>query len=110
MDLSTFKFPEISQIDMAFSTLDADKDLLEEANSRNLEKGREKFSELFYNGGKIELQKDVKGTWKEKAFLYARALMGSWEPKHEHKEAICAMIFEETLILDKSFLKKLFNK
>lgn len=29
----------------------------------------EKFSELFYSGGKIELKKDVKGTWKENAYM-----------------------------------------
>lgn len=56
-----------------------------EAEKRNPKKGMEKFSELFYKGGKFEFKDDVKGTWKENAFMYAHALMGSWEPKHEHK-------------------------
>jgi len=38
-------------------------------------------------------------SWKQNAFLYARSLMGSFVPKHEHKELVCAMIFEECLIL-----------
>lgn len=84
---------------MVFSTFNTDKTLLAEAEKRTLTKGREKFNELFFSGGKIEFQKDVKGTWKENAFLYAKSLMGSFAPKHEHKEAVCAMIFEECLVL-----------
>lgn len=85
---------------MAFPTYDVPKELVEEAEKRNLEKGRRKFAQLFFSGGNIELKDDVKGTWKESAFIYARALMGSFAPKHEHKEAVCAMIFEECLVLD----------
>tara|TARA_R100000655_G_scaffold55123_1_gene93170 strand:+ start:377 stop:676 length:300 start_codon:yes stop_codon:yes gene_type:complete len=99
MDLSKYNFPEVTQADMAFPTFNIPKELLKEAESRELTKGRKKFAELFYSGGKIEFKKDVEGTWKENAFLWCRAMMGSWSPKHEHKEAVCAMIFEECLIL-----------
>ena len=99
MDLSTYKFPEVSKVDLAFSTFNTIPELLEEANKRNLAKGRKKFNELFFNGGKVEFQKDFEGSWKENAFLYARSLMGSFSPKHEDKEAVCAMIFEECLVL-----------
>ena len=100
MELSEYKFPEVSQADIAFPTFDTVPELLKEAESRNISKGRKKFNQLFFSGGKIDLQDDVKGTWKEGAFLYARALMGSFAPKHEDKEAVCAMIFEETLVID----------
>jgi hypothetical protein len=99
MKLSEYKFPEITAVDLAFPTFNTIPELLEEAKSRNISKGRSKFSELFYSGGEIKFQKDFKDSWKEKAFIYAKALMGSWNPKHEEKEAVCAMIFEETLIL-----------
>lgn len=99
MDLSTYQFPEVTGADLAFPSFYAPKELIEEAEKRNPVKGKKKFSELFYSGGKIELQPDVKGTWKEKAFLYARALMASWLPKHEHKELVVGMIFEEVLVL-----------
>jgi hypothetical protein len=99
MDLSTYKFPEITEVDLVFSTLDTIKELLEEAEKRNPKKGIKKFRELFYSGGKIELKKDVKGTWKQDAYIYARALMRSWSPKHEHKELVVGMIFEECLVL-----------
>ena len=99
MDLSTYKFPEVKEVDLAFPTFDTIEELLEEAKKRNPRKGMEKFSELFYSGGKVELKKDVKGTWKENAYMYALALMGSWSPKHEHKELVVGMIFEECLVL-----------
>jgi len=99
MKLSEFKFPDVSKIDLAFSTFDTIPELLEEAKKRNPVKGMDKFSELFYSGGKIELKSDVEGTWKEKAFIYAKALMRSWAPKHEHKELVVGMIFEECLKL-----------
>lgn len=99
MNLSNYKFPEVTGIDMAFSTLNTTEELVQEAEERNLTKGRAKFQEIFYSGGEVELQKDVKGTWKEHAYLYAKCLMSSWSPKHEHKEAVCAMIFEECLVL-----------
>lgn len=99
MDLSTYKFPEVTNVDLAFPALNTTEELVEEAKRRNPEKGMQKFSELFYSGGKIELKKDVEGTWKARAYMYARALMGSRSPKHEHKELVVGMIFEECLVL-----------
>ena len=61
--------------------------------------GRDKFSELFFKGGKLDIKDNVEGTWREKAVLFARALMGSFTPSHEDKEAVCALIFEECLNL-----------
>ena len=99
MNLSEYKFPDVTKVDLAFSSFSVPKDLLEEAQKRNPEKGIEKFNELFYTGGKITLQDDVVGTWKEKAFAWCKAMMRSFEPKHEHKEIVAAMIFEECLVL-----------
>ena len=93
LDLSTFNWPEVTELDTI-------PELLEEARRRrDLKKGEEKFNELFFNGGSTKFQKDVKGTWKEKAWLYCMALMRSFEPKHEDKTSVCAMIMEEVLIL-----------
>lgn len=99
MDLSTYKFPEVTYADLAYPTFNVTKELVEEAEKRNPKKGMKKFNELFFSGGYIELQSDVRGTWKENAYLYARALMGSFAPKHEHKELVVGLIFEEVLVL-----------
>lgn len=52
------------------------------------------FNDWFYRGLKsIELTpKD--GIDRDKAVRHIRTIMGSFEPKHEHKEAACAYLFE----------------
>jgi hypothetical protein len=99
MDLSTYKFPEVTKVNLAFSTFDTTEELVAEAKKRNPVKGMNKFSQIFYHGGTFDFKDGVKDTWKENAFMYARALIGSWAPKHEHKELVVGMIFEECLIL-----------
>lgn len=99
MNLSDFNFPKVTRADIAFSSFNTIPELLDEAKKRESIKGKRKFSELFFKGGELDLQDDVIGTWKEKALLYAKALMTSFAPKHQDKEAVCAMIFEETLKL-----------
>lgn len=99
MDLSKYNFPKVTCADRAFPTFDVPKDLLMEAEKREITKGRKKFAELFYSGGNMQFKKDVEGTWKENAFNWCRAMMGSYAPKHEHKETVCAMIFEECLVM-----------
>ena len=59
MDLSTYKFPEVTKVDLAFPTFNAPKELVAEAEKRNPQKGMKKFSELFYNGGKFEFKDSV---------------------------------------------------
>lgn len=95
MDLSTYNFAKIEE----YSFMSIPEELLIEAKSRKLNKGVEKFNDLFFNGGKYNYSKDVIGTWKEDAINWAFKLMRSWLPKHEHKEIVCAMIFEECLEL-----------
>ena len=99
MDLSVYNFPKVSKFDMAFPTFNTPKELLEEATKRNPTQGIKKFNELFYSGGKVKFKEDFNGSWKENAWIYARALMGSFEPKHEHKELVVGMILEECLEL-----------
>lgn len=100
MDLSTYKFPKVTWIDFAFSTLNVDKELLDEAIARgkSIENWIRKFDELFFKGGGMKFQSDVEWTWKEDAIRYARCLMGSFNPKHEEKQLVCGMIFQECLI------------
>jgi hypothetical protein len=101
MNLKDFAFPEITRVDMVFPTVKTNKDLLEEAKSRGFYNGHtpynDLFSQLFFNGGRIVWKKDVDEQLKQKAWPYCRSFMGSWEPRHEEKEAICALIMSELL-------------
>lgn len=101
MDLTKFKFPEVSGVDMAFPTFKTDKQLLAEAKNRGFYVGNTPynrlFSNLFFSGGKIKFKEGVDEDFKKSAWSYCRAFMQSWEPKHEEKEAICALLMSELL-------------
>ena len=110
MDLKTFEFPEVNGVDMAFSTFRTIPELLEEAKERGFYDGRTEyndlFSKLFFEGGKVEFKPDLDEEFKKRAWTYCRSFMGSYEPKHEEKEGICAMIMSEVLLPDLEGEKK----
>lgn len=99
MDLRKFPFPELSAADIAFSTLRTNPELLAEARKRGFYNGSTKynklFSELFFSGGHLNFKKDLPADFKTKAVSYLKAFMGSFEPKHEEKAAICALLLSE---------------
>lgn len=99
MDLKTFKFPTVTGLDIAFSTQRTIPDLLAEAKERGFYNGHTPynnlFSELFFAGGKLNFKKDLPEEFRRAAMLYMKSFMGSFEPKHEEKEAICAMLLSE---------------
>jgi hypothetical protein len=101
MDLTKFKFPQVGGIDMVFSTFKTDKALLEEARMRGFYNGNTPynrlFSKLFFGGGKIKFKEGIDEDFKSNAWKYCRSFMGSFEPKHEEKEAICAMLMSEII-------------
>jgi len=99
MDLKKFKFPEIKDIGVAFSVQRTIPKLLVEAKNRGFYNGHTPynalFSALFFSGGKLDFKKDLPEDFKKTATMYLRAFMGSFEPRHEDKEAICAMLLSE---------------
>lgn len=118
MDLKTFEFPEPSMADSVFPTFRTIPELLEEARERGFYNGstpyNKLFSKLFFEGGKIQYKPDVDEEFLIRAWTYCRTFMGSFEPKHEHKEAICAMLMSEVLLPnlggDKKTIKNLLKK
>jgi hypothetical protein len=104
MELRKFKFKELTQADMMFSCIKTDKELLAEARARGFYGGstkwNDKFNSLFFSGGSIEpnpkwLETEEDKEWYVSAFNYLKAFMQSFEPKHEEKEAISALILSE---------------
>lgn len=93
MNLKKFKFPKISL------HLPTDKRLLAEAEKRGFYNGSTKynalFSVLFFTGGSLTFKKDLDEDFRKNAFVYLKAFMGSFSPKHEEKEAICALLLSE---------------
>jgi len=101
MDLTKFQFPKVSGLDMAFSTFKTDKTLLEEAKERGFYDGHTPynrlFSKLFFGGGQVKFKENIDEEFKKNAWAYCRSFMSSFEPKHEEKEAICALLMSELL-------------
>lgn len=50
-------------------------------------------SKLFFNGGSIAHLQPKDGINKQDAIAHISTCLGSFEPKHEHKEAGCAYLF-----------------
>lgn len=99
MDITKFEFPEITAADMMFPTMKADATLLQEAKERGFYHGgtpyNKLFSDLFYKGGKVSFKPGLDPLFRAKAWPYVSSFMASWEPKHEEKEAICALLLSE---------------
>ncbi len=63
-------------------------------------KYNEKFSELFFNGGTLNYKKDLTESEVKNMKDYLVKFMRSFEPKHEHKEAICALILSQLIEIE----------
>jgi hypothetical protein len=90
MDLKKYQFP---------TNTNTPKDLLQEAKDRGFYNGYSKynkmFGNLFFSGGSVEFKKGIDEDFRKRAWGYLRSFIQSWNPKHEEKEAICALILSE---------------
>lgn len=101
MSKNTFEQPtEIDQITMVFPAtvrhlMPVYAEIREEYDRGNKWSNR-LFSDWFYCGIKsTDGLVPREGIDKSKALRHIRAVMGSFEPKHEHKEAACAYLFDK---------------
>ena len=100
LDLINYPFPKLDAASIAFSTLSTDPKLLAEAERRGFARFdatpyNKLFNTLFYSGGKLNYKKDLDEAFANRAIPYLKAFMSSFEPKHEHKEFISAMLLSE---------------
>jgi len=107
--MNDFEYPsEISPVEAAFPTrvdhLVPSYEELRGTPYRNGDNwGNRLFSDWFYFGlksadGLIPRQ----GVDKQKALVHIKTVMRSWDPKHEHKEAGCAFLFDKWFDGDQS--------
>lgn len=98
-ELKEYPWPELTAADAAFPSMKPDETLIRLSREKPYQKGRKAFSTLFFKGGKLTFSESRKNLglepWEEKALSYALVMRGSFAPKHEDKESVCAMIFEE---------------
>lgn len=91
-----FQFPVVTDMQMALGHGNTNPVLLREAKEQgfNISSNpyNKLFNQLFFKGGKLNFRNDLDSTHKEKALRYLTAFMRSFEPRHEDKEAIGALI------------------
>lgn len=96
--MSTLEPQEISDIDLAFPAtvshlMPPMKEIPTEFKELNRsEKWQKLVSEWFFGGVKLGKITPKSGIDPTKALRHIRAIMGSFEPSHEHKEAACAYL------------------
>lgn len=94
LSLASYPFPELSEMEILFSTIDTDPVLLEEARRRGFYRRKTEAGRLFHQvldyGGKMVYKPDT-----DRAVPYLLALMRSITPRHEDKEAVCSMLIDE---------------
>lgn len=96
-----FPIKEKSQVEMAFPTRVDDmmpeyKDIPKEFKDQNVRgKWNKVVSDWFFKGLKNAKWKPNPGVDTEKALRHIGYILGSWEPKHEHKEAGVAFLLNE---------------
>lgn len=102
LSLAAYPFPEISKVDMVFATVSTDPILLEEAKRRGFymkdTPANRMFNELFSNGGRLICSEEINPDYLKRAIAYLKALMRSYAPRHEEKEAVCAMLLDELVL------------
>ena len=90
MNLSTYTFDD---------GIRTDPKLLEEAKSRGFLHGRTKYndlvSKLFFDGGEVKWKEGLSEEFEKKGKEYFHKCIRSWDSKHEHKEAVCALLLSE---------------
>jgi hypothetical protein len=89
--------PEVAQVDIAFGNI---KHIPSYSQIPAEFKGRSNkwcqlFSQIFFSGGKGVKLTPKEGVDHTKALRAIRAIMVSFDPSHEHKEAACAYLFSE---------------
>lgn len=94
MDLQKYEFKHVPTISSP-----TDKRLLAEARSKGFYEGNTEFNtmfnNLFFNGGNLTPKAGLPKEFVQRAVAYLTRLARSFAPKHEEKEAVCALILSE---------------
>lgn len=97
--MKRLEFPEIKELDTMFGSIPQPffNDTLRLAQEEGFSfyghnEWVKRFDELFFKGGYLKLNKDLDKEYLSKGSALFRAIAKSFEPKHENKTLVCAMI------------------
>ena len=95
--LSQYPWPETNQTDMFFGTRVPPFDLVELARKTPKAKGVKMFRAFENDAARIVPPANYRGTWKQKALLYAISLSCSLVITEQAMEDVCGLIFQYTV-------------
>lgn len=102
LSLAAYPFPELSEMQIRFSTVAIDPVLLDEAKRRGFYQhptaACQMFHEVLDHGAKMIFKPDTDREYLDGAVPYLLALMRSITPRHEEKEAVCSMLIDELVL------------
>lgn len=86
-------FPKIDQPSLVFGGYPRDwfADVLSKPEDKNWS---EKASELFFSGGNIGVNRNLPEAYLTDGIRILKCVLGSFEPKHEHKEHVAGLILK----------------
>ena len=89
------EFPEVTDAQVAFGGYPRPwfDEALKKAEGIEPE-WENKANELFFSGGKVGINESLPEDYRKRGFHMLQAVLGSWEPKHEHKSAVCGLILK----------------
>ena len=96
MDNWRLVFPEVTDADVAFGGYPRDwfSKTLAMYESPADDKWGDLASRLFFSGGTIPTNKELPQEYLVRGKRLLKAVLGSWESKHEDKEAVCGLILK----------------
>ena len=89
-------FPPVTDADVAFGGFPAEwfYDTLKTHDEKSSRKWDDMASKLFFSGGKVPTNKGLPEEYTRRGLRMLRAVLGSFRPSHEHKEAVAGLILK----------------
>jgi len=89
-------FPEVDKVSMAFGGYPREwfDSVMKIEEQPEDAKYNSMMESLFFHGGEVPVNKTLPEEYRSKGLRMLKAVMGSFEPKHEHKEKVCGLILK----------------
>jgi len=91
--------PELRDRDINFSNLNVDPNMLKIAEDGGFDKDsnpyNKMFNKQFFSGLSLNFKASIDLEYRNRILRYYKALATSFAPRHEHKQAVCAMLLSE---------------
>jgi len=92
--MERLEFPEVNDSDMVFGGYPREwfDSVMKREKPADFQKWADLMESLFFSGGSLPVNHSLDKEYVNKGIRILKAIMGSFEPKHEHKEQVCAQI------------------